>query len=324
MKEVIAESAAREASSSRQNGNGADKKENNLLKRIRKGWIGYLFVTPLVIVIAIFCIYPPVSGLYHSFYEWDVNGSTFVGFAQFRQLFSDELFLKSVPVMFELMLPKLIIGIVAPFIMAELIFSLNNKELQGVFRILILLPIVAPGVVSTLIWKNIYSADGLMTSICQLLGIAQEGATVDWFDSSHIIFSLIFMGFPWVGGTSVLIYMSGLMSISSEVFEAARLDGCSTLRRIFCIDIPLLFGQIRYFLVFGIIGSMQDYSAQIVLTEGEPLVPGYYMYKNAFGFGKLGYACTIGTVLFGFILLITSAVYVGTGAVEKRIYGDER
>jgi len=305
-------------------GDGMEKVyKKGLLRKMVDGRTGYLFVLPLIIVMAIFCIYPPISGLYHSFFEWNSRGENFVGFQQFIKLFKDELFLHSIPVMFKLMIPRLFIGIVAPFIMAELIFAVTKNKVQSLYRILILLPIVAPGVVSTLIWKSIYSSDGLMTSLVQFLHIVPQGQTIDWFDESHIIFSIIFMGFPWIGGTSVLIYMSGLMNISSEVIEASKLDGCGVWRRIFVIDIPLLFGQIRYFLVFGIIGNLQDYSAQIVLTDGDPLVPGFYMYKNAFSFGDYGYACTIGTVLFGVILVITSAVYILTGVVSKRIRGDE-
>jgi ABC-type sugar transport system permease subunit len=126
------------------------------------------------------------------------------------------------------------------------------------------------------------------------------------------------MGFPWVGGTSVLIYMSGMMNISPEVIEASRLDGASTLRRIFSIDMPLLSGQIRYFLIFGVISGFQDYGIQMVLTDGKPgystVVPGFYMYMNAFRFGSLGYACAIGTVLFAVIMLMTMLTFKLSGA----------
>ena len=134
----------------------------------------------------------------------------------------------------------------------------------------------------------------------------------------------MFLGFPWVGGTSVLIYMSGMMAISGEVFEASRLDGCTTLRRIFYIDLPLLRGQIRYFLVFGIIGALQDYSVQVVLTGGGPnqfdtYVPGYYMYKMAFTNNNFGYAASIGTVIFVLAGLFTIIAYKFTGEKKEEV-----
>ena len=87
-----------------------------------------------------------------------------------------------------------------------------------------------------------------------------------------MISTIIILGFPWTNGTSILIYISGLNAISEEVIEASRLDNCSTLKRIFKIDFPLLLGQVRYFFIFGLIGLLQDYSIQIVLTNGGPEV----------------------------------------------------
>lgn len=97
-------------------------------------------------------------------------------------------------------------------------------------------------------------------------------------DSKWVIPSVIILGFPWVNGTNILIYISGMNAVSGEVIEASELDGCGTWRRIFSIDIPLLVGQIRYFFIFGLIGLLQDYSIQIVLTNGGP---GYDTYVPA-------------------------------------------
>jgi ABC-type sugar transport system permease subunit len=85
------------------------------------------------------------------------------------------------------------------------------------------------------------------------------------------------------------------------------------MQRIFKIDIPMILGQIKYFLVFGIIGGLQDYGIQIILTRGGPgystYVPGYYMYLQAFNNGRMGYASAIGTVMFFVILFLTIINY---------------
>jgi ABC-type sugar transport system permease subunit len=103
--------------------------------------------------------------------------------------------------------------------------------------------------------------------------------------------------------------MSGLMNISNEIIESSRLDGANIIQRIIRIDIPMLLGQIKYFFVFGIIGGLQDYGVQIILTQGGPgystYVPGYYMYMQAFHNGRMGYASSIGTILFFVILSLT-------------------
>ena len=291
-------------------------KQTSLLHRIWKSRKAYLFLLPLFTGLIIFSYYPPLLGIYRSFFKWDgINTASFVGLANYQKLYSDEIFVNSVPTMLRIMLPKLVIGIVVPLIMAEMIFSVKNKKLKSFYRIAILLPIVAPGTVGTLIWKNIFDPNGgLLTTILRGIGVLEQSQVIDWLGGvDTVIPSIIFMGFPWIGGTSVLIYMSGLMSISSEVIESSRLDGCSTLRRIWAIDLPNILGQIRYFLVFGIIGGLQDYSTQIVLTKGGPgystYVPGYYMYMQAFTAGNMGYACAIGTTIFIIIAIITALTF---------------
>ncbi len=285
---------------------------------------------PLFVGLIIFSYYPPVFGVVQSFFDWDgTNQGTFVGIQNYVTLFQDEVFLNSIPTMLKIMIPRLLIGIAAPLVMAELIFCVKRAKAQNIYRILVLVPIVAPGVVGLLIWKNIFDpSSGLLTAIARLLGLVENGAAVGWLtDPKLIIFSIIFMGFPWVGGTSVLIYTSGLMDISEDVFDAAKLDGVTTWQRIRLIDLPLLAGQIRYFLIFGIINGLQDYGTQMVLTQGGPgystYVPGYYMYIQAFAAGKMGYACAIGTVLFVCIMLLTMLAFRFTRSKENEGYGGE-
>ena len=286
--------------------------KKSVLRQIWQNKMAYLLLSPLIIGLLITCYYPPISGLYHSFFDWNVTGSaTFIGLDNFKELFSDPVFLNSVPTLLKLMLPRLLISVVVPLIMAELIFSVKNKKWQYNYRVMVLLPMVAPGMVYTLLWQKIYDPQlGLLTTILRGLGLIGQDQIVNWLgDVNLVIPSLIFMGFPWIGGTSVLIYMSGLMDISGEVIEATVLDGCSTLQRIIHIDLPLLMGQVKYFLVFGLIGAIQDYNSQLILTEGGPgyttYVPGYYMYIKAFTANRMGYASAVGFVMFIVIFLLT-------------------
>jgi len=301
-------------------------RKNSLGRRIIKARNAYFFILPLIVGLLIFCYYPPIYGLILSLYEKGASTkAVFVGFRNYGNLFNDKEFFESVPTMFKLMIPRLIIGIAVPFIIAEMIFAVRSKKTQGVLRVLLLLPIVAPGVVGLLLWRNIYDpSNGLFTSVLRGLGIMGKDSLIDWLnDPKWVIFSIIFMGFPWIGGTSVLIYMSGMMNISTEVIESTRLDGAGTLRRIFSIDIPLLLGQIRYFLIFGIIGGLQDYGTQIVVTQGGPgdatYVPGYYMFLQATEFDRLGYASAIGTVIFLVIMGLTAVCFrfIKTKGLEK-------
>jgi ABC-type sugar transport system permease subunit len=290
--------------------------QTGLKKRLLESGQAYLFLAPLLIGLAIFCYFPPISGIYRSFFNWDaVYQASFVGFNNFREMFSDQIFLDSIITMFKIMIPKLIIGIVVPLIVAEMIFAVRSGRARYFYRVAILLPIVAPGVVSLLIWRFIYDPrDGPVSVLAKLLGLIGENDFVAWLtDPATVIPAIIFMGFPWISGTAVLIYMSGLMNISTEIIESSRLDGATVLQRIFKIDLPMILGQIKYFLVFGIIGGLQDYGVQLVLTKGGPgystYVPGFYMYMKAFESGRMGYASSVGTTLFTVILAMTIVNY---------------
>lgn len=284
----------------------------SLLRRIWDARVAYLLLSPLLIGLLITAYYPPISGMYHAFFDWSVTGTArFVGLQNFQKLFSDKVFLQSIPTLFYIGVPRLLISIIVPLAMAEMIFAVTSKKAQYRYRVLILLPMVAPGMVSTLIWKKIYDPmSGLLTSVLRSLGVVGHNQVINWLGSSSLVIpSLVFMGFPWIGGTAVLIYMAGLMNISQEVIEASVLDGCSTFKRIVTVDIPLIMGQVRYFLVFGLIGVIQDYNSQLILTQGGPgyttYVPGYYMYVKAFGSNQMGYASAVGFVMFLFIFALT-------------------
>lgn len=267
-----------------------------------------------------FCYYPPILAIIRSFTTWtigSVDEKLDFSLNNYTRLFNDPVFLKSIKTMLYINIPKLIIGIFAPLVMAELIYWVKKKNLQSLYRILVLLPIITPGVIITYIWTYVYKIDGILNGVLSLFGIKSD---ISWLnDERTVIPAIIFMGFPWCGGTSVLIYTSGLMNIPTELIEAARLDGATTWKIITRVHMPAIVGQIRYFLVFGIIGAFQDYGIQVILsssklvgkdiTNSAIMVPGYYMYTQAFSGGDLGYACAIGTVLFVVVMIITAITF---------------
>ncbi len=284
--------------------------------RIWRSKKAYLFILPLMIGAVGFCYYPAISGLVTSFFQWDGTGEKiWLGFGNYVELFRDSIFLNSITTMIILLVPRLLIGIFMPLLFAELIFNTRNRRVQSFYRVAILLPMVAPGVVGMLIWENIFEpTSGLFAQLMHFLGLVPEGQVVDFLnDSNWVIPCIIILGFPWVNGTNILIYLSGLTAVSGEVLEASQLDGCGTFRRIFRIDFPLILGQVRYFFIFGLIGLLQDYGIQVVLTNGGPgydtYVPGRYMHRLAFSSGRYGYACSIGMVLFVTILAISLVAF---------------
>ena len=142
--------------------------------------------------------------------------------------------------------------------------------------------------------------------------VAFETDTPSWMGHSMLIIpSLLFWGFPWVGTIGVLIYLAGLQNIGEDVYDAAELDGAGPLTKLFQVELPLIMTQVRINLIFMTIGTLNDYGLVLVLfgSQGGPgnkgMVPGLYMYREAFVNGRHGYACALGMVLFVIILGIT-------------------
>ena len=137
------------------------------------------------------------------------------------------------------------------------------------------------------------------------------GGSPAWLGNQDLILpALIFWGFPWVGTVGVLIYLAGLQQISTDVYEAAELDGVSPLGKLFRIELPLIMTQVRINLILMTISTLTAYEFYLILLgqEGGPgnvgMVPGLYMYKSAFIDQRYGYACALGMVLFVVILLL--------------------
>lgn len=287
---------------------------HKMLQYLRKHWVAYLMVMPFTLGILIFAVYPPFYSIILSFfnvYKISDGLTEFVGINNFVNLFQDTTFLHSFVSMFALQLPRLAVNVFVPFFYAEIIFHVSDRKKQFAYRFLLLLPTVCPGIVSSLIWQNIYAYDdGILNEILKGLGIVSEN--INFLGYDNIIGSLIFMNFPWLAGTAGLIVLAGLINIPAEVLEAAELDGCGVMRRIFVIDLSYLIGQIKYVLVFGIINIFQDYSHQLLFAErvGTRIhVPAYYMYTLVNTNQSIGKAAAIGVFLFAIIMFITAATY---------------
>ena len=194
--------------------------------------------------------------------------------------------------------------------MAAWIFRLKSDRAQYIYRIIMVWPAIVPGLVTLLLWQFIYDPNaGVLNAILDAIGLDQW-ATKAWLaDPDLALYAIMGTSFPFVGGIGVLIYLAGLQSISTEIFDAAALDGAGGIRRFFTIELPLIKGQIRLNLVLAVITGLQAIVGPLVLTNGGPvnatMVPGLYMYQQAFSYGRLGYASAIGVLVFIAVFILT-------------------
>jgi ABC-type sugar transport system permease subunit len=144
----------------------------------------------------------------------------------------------------------------------------------------------------------------------RILSTREAALTKSWLGNENTALgAFVFMGFPWCGGVAVLIVLAGLYSIPQDLFDCARVDGVGPFRRIFTIDIYLIAGQLKLLVVLAMLGTIQGFMGQMILTDGGPgsatLVPALHLIHHAFRYRNLGYGAAIAVVLFLIMLALT-------------------
>jgi len=270
----------------------------------------YLFLLPTFAFLIVFSYYPPFSAIYTSFFHWDGFGArVWVGLGNFEEIFKDTIILRSIKNLFILLGFRLSIGLSVPLIVAELIFNLRNDRARYAYRLLFIIPMVVPGLVGTFLWQFILDPSvGLLNALLEAIG--GRAWRQPWFGASRTVLqSFMLIGFPWVSGVNALIYLAGLQSIPGEIFDASRVDGATGITRFFRIDLPLVMGQVKLLLILGVIGGLQQYQQQLILTNGGPgyssMMPGLVMYQESFSYSRIGYASAIGLLTFIVIMVFT-------------------
>lgn len=286
-------------------------------KKKKYNYQAFLWLAPAVLLMLLFCYFPPIYAAVLSFTD-STGGDTFnfIAFANYSQIFQDSLFWIGMRNMAVFLVCGLIIGNVAPLFLAELLFNLKSLKLSNALRFLFIVPTLIPGVINMILWQFVIlgpEPTSIMNTIIGFFGFAPSAWYYDYAFTPFVTwFSLVFTGFPFLGGTSFLIYLAGLQSIPESVQDAAKLDGCVGFRRILKIDLPFLLGQVKYFIIMGIIGGIQGFGTQMLFTGHGPnnsaTVPGFYMYNAAFGGydrSMYGYASAVGMIIFAITLTLT-------------------
>jgi ABC-type sugar transport system permease subunit len=280
-----------------------------LARRFHSEWQYYLFILPGFLLLLLFFYYPAASAIFYSFYDWDGSHKIYVGVENFRQMLVDPILRDSFKNLGIVLIIGLILSNVVPLIIAEMIFSLKSQAWRSFFQIAFLVTGLVPIIVVLLIWQFIFDPYmGPLNALLAQLGFDKMDFL--WLADPHwALYCLFLIGFPWIAGTSVLIFLSGLNNIPSSILDYCRLEGVGALRRFWAIDLFYIMGQLRLLLITGVIGLMQSFGMQLILTKGGPgtatFVPGYHMYINAFSYDQLGYASAIGLLIALIILAFT-------------------
>ena len=241
----------------------------------------------------------------------------FIGFQNYITMFTkDPLIWKSLGITFIYAILAVPLQLMFGFLLANLL----NQKLRGivVYRTIFYIPCLIVVVSSTLLWRQMLDTDfGVINYLITRLGIRK----VSWLSQTATIIASTVLISLWQSGKLIIINLSGLQGIPTSLYEAADLDGCSKLRQVFYITMPLMTPVLFMNLIMGLIGAFKSFTLIKILTDGGPdnasLVYMLYLYKNAFVNFKLGYANAMSILLFVIVGALTILVF---RSAEKWVY----
>lgn len=269
--------------------------------------VPYLFISPFIIGLAVFTLFPLLFSLFMSLHDWNImGGKAYVGFGNFSKLFHDENFFKSLNITFKYaaLLVPLNVGIA--LLLAILLSAI--KKGAGIFKTVFYLPSIISGVALALIWTWILKDKGILNYVLTLIGLD----AVPWLRSPSAALWAVVLTTIWAQGAMMMVFLSGIKSIPPQVNEAAKMDGATGFTKFWRITLPLLSPTIVYNLIMAIIASFQQLTVVMNLTNGGPLKSTYlyalFVYENAFKKFQLGYAAASAWMMFLIILALTGLV----------------
>jgi multiple sugar transport system permease protein len=279
--------------------------------RRRAAWAALLFLAPTLIVFGYFAWWPIAQSAMLAFQQTNlVDPAEWVGLHNFEILFADPLLPRAALNTLWFTLLSLAIGLPVPLVCAVLISELRRGG--ALARVLAYLPVVIPPVVSVLLWKVFFNPgeSGVINSLLAVVGVGP----LPWLQSPELAMPSLVIVATWSGaGTAVLIYLAALTGVSTELYEAAELDGASIWQRIVHITLPQMRGVILVLLLLQIIGAIQVFTEPYVMTDGGPanatVTVLLMIYRYAFLFGNYGVATAL-SLLLAAVLVIVSAIYL--------------
>jgi multiple sugar transport system permease protein len=280
----------------------------------------YLFILPFFLVFITMLIVPLFYSGYLSFFATQlIGGSSFVGLANYLQVFTDPAFLGGVGRM------ALFLVIQVPVMLGLALFcalALDSGRVRGgkALRLLIFVPYAVPGVVATLMWGYLYGNDfGPIAQFVRALGLQAP----DLLSAGSVLGSMMNIVTWEFAGYNMIILYSALRSIPGELYEAAEIDGASEWRIAWNIKIPAIRPAILLTVIFSIIGTFQLFNEPSLLSSVAPnainnaFTPNYYAYNLAFVNQNINYAAAVAFILGAVIMIVSYVVQLGLQKREK-------
>jgi len=294
---------------------GVRKKRRGLSLSRREAMWAYILISPWLIGFVWLTAGPMITSAVFTFAEYDLlNPLRLIGLQNWRYMFTqDPLFWHSLRVTLTFSVVALPAGLVLGLALALLL----NAKVPGltIWRTVYYMPSVVAGVAVAVLWNQVFNPRfGIINWMLSWFGIRGPGwlQSPDWALPALIIMSL------WGVGGGMIIYLAGLQSIPTTLYEAATIDGATMWQRFTHITLPLITPVIFYNLVIGIIGTFQYFTNAFVMTNGGPanatLFYNLYLYNNTFRYQRLGYGSALAWLLLFMVLIMTGLVFRSSSA----------
>lgn len=268
---------------------------------------GIIYVLPSFILIMAFCIIPIFMSGYFSFTSYNImTPPKFVGLENYERVFQDGYVADAAKNTLLYVLMTVPAQTILSLVFAAfLAYKMQNKT-GGFLRSVMFIPVIASAVTAGTIWRIILNTEGgLLNNILNFFYLD----SVNWLGSTKTALISICIVAVWKNvGYFLVIYYAGIMGISKDLYEAAKVDGATSIQQFFKITLPML-KPITYLVVtLGIIWSFQVFDLAYLMTGGGPgratvtLVMG--IYNAAFKQYKMGYACAMAMLLLLIVVII--------------------
>ena len=273
---------------------------------------GWFFIAPALALIAVFFFIPVAGSLLLSLTDFDIyaiadrGNARFVGLRNYIELFSNSVFWTALRNTFYFAL----VGgplTVAASLAAALLINARVVRFKSFFRTIFFIPFVTTLVAVAIVWRYLYHPQyGMLNYVLGWFGVSP----VDWLGDPRTAMPAIILLAIWKNfGYNMLIFIAGMQTIPSELYEAAELDGAGALRQFRHITLPMLAPTFLFVGVITMIGYFQLFAEPYVMTAGGPLRSTtslvLLMYEEGFRWWRMGVAAAVAFILFAIILVWT-------------------
>jgi len=277
-------------------------------RRRRSQWRGLLYIAPAMALVIVFFVMPVLFTGWMSLHNWPLMGAQrWIGFANYTRMFNDSRFMAALnfTAYYTVIVTIAIFAVAFPLA----IFVEKERRFVSTYRTIIFLPVVVGLATASLLWVWLANVDsGFFGPALRALGLVDRSPNI--MASFDTAFATIIVMVVWkIAGFTMIILLTGLQAIPSELTEAARIDGAGRWQRFRHLTLPLMRRTIALALVVSVTGSVLAFDQFYIMTSGGPqnkmISVVYYIFNQSFVSFNLGYGAALSIALLAILVAIS-------------------